>query len=207
MAAGVVLLMDCGGAPLTREALESSATKQELSEFAERSPERCVYSAPELELCTWKVEKGARGWSLLARPLLAGGDLNLVCELPIDGSPRADDSCEAHARPAQEMATRGDLPSVSAGTRVAPDPRKAQQRLVAARTLRELSNLVGDVPDRCRTGAGVQICEWSVSEGQPAHALIAAAVSVPEGAIALRCVLPLDGGVREAESCSAAPVE
>ena len=51
LVSGAALLLGCAGSsPATQADLDASDTKDELIEFAGREPERCVFSAPSLEL-------------------------------------------------------------------------------------------------------------------------------------------------------------
>jgi hypothetical protein len=199
----------CGsGEPLRTAGIDAPATKVEIADFAGGEAERCVFSAPGLELCAWRIPEDADAWAALAGPDGAEGDLNLVCELPLDGSPRAEGSCRTHARSAQTAAGGDELPPVGASGSL-EGRRRAEQRLGEALTVRQLSHLVGDAPERCRTGAGVQTCEWSVPEGAAGYGLLASLVDdAGSGSVVrLRCVLPLDGEARSADSCQAAWVD
>ena len=199
---GVALLLGCAGSgPATQADLDASATKAELSSFAGREPERCVFSAPSLELCSWRLAESDRGWAVLAEPLGARSGVNLVCEIPIDGSPRAEGSCAGYAVAAAQ------LPAVSASAG-APEARRqaAEQRLAAALTVRELSDLLGDAPDKCLTGMGVQTCAWSLSEEVAGYELVAA-LATESGALELRCLVPLDGTPRASDSCTVKAVD
>ena len=202
LVSGAALLLGCAGSnPATQADLEASATKVELSEFAGREPERCVFSAPSLELCSWRLHESDRGWAVLAEPLGARSDVNLVCEIPINGSPRAEGSCTGHAHGA------GKLPAVSAPVGAAGAHREAAaQQLAAASTVRELSDLLGDAPDKCLTGMGMQTCAWSLTEDVAGYALVAALATSP-GPLELRCRVPLDGGPRASDSCTVHEVD
>jgi hypothetical protein len=112
-AGAATLALGCGGGEVSDGVpIEARATKAEISELAGDDPARCVFSAPGLELCSWRIEAGSPAWTSLASAS-GGGDLNLLCELPIDGSPRAEDSCRAHARTEQSAAAES-LPPVGA---------------------------------------------------------------------------------------------
>ena len=202
-AAAAVLALGCGaGEPAAEGPLESRATKAEISQFAGAEPARCVFSAPNLELCSWKIDVGDPAWESLAQGEGAG-DLNLVCELPIDGSPRSAESCGAHPR-LERTAAEASLPPVGAAGSL-ERRREAERRLGSALTLRDLAHLVGDAPDRCKTGLGTQTCEWSLPQGATGYLLVSALVDDAGSgeAVRLRCVLPLDGSARSAESCGA----
>jgi hypothetical protein len=204
-----VLLLGCGGGERPeRSALEASTTKVEISALAGGGALRCVFSAPGLELCTWRLAEGDPAWAPLASAAGSDGELNLVCELPIDGSPRSGESCRVHPRAAQAATGEADLPPVGAAGLV-EGRGEAERKLAEAVTVRELSHLVGDAPDRCRTGAGVQTCEWSLAEGSAGYGLLAALVDDAGSgeSVQLRCALPLDGAARAADSCGVAWTE
>ncbi len=199
------ILVACGGAdPQGTASVDAFTTKVEIADFAGGEAVRCVFSAPGLELCTWRIVEGAEAWAALADASGSGGDLNLVCELPLDGGPRAEGSCRAHVRSAR-AAGAGGLPPVGAAGSL-ESQRDAEQRLGEALSLQEISHLVGDAPERCRTGPGVQTCEWSVAEGAAGYGLLAALVddAGSGSSVRLRCVVPLDGAARAADSCGAA---
>jgi hypothetical protein len=196
-------LFACGGAePQGLASVDALATKVEIADFAGGEAARCVFSSPGLELCAWRIGKGDAAWTALA-DAGTGGDLNFLCELPIDGSPRAAGSCSAHARGA-ETAASGSLPPVGAAGSL-EGRRDAERRLGDALTVLAISHLIGDAPERCRTGAEVQTCEWSLAEGASGYALLASLVddAGSGSAVLLRCIVPLDGSARAADSCGA----
>jgi hypothetical protein len=206
-AGAVTLALGCGAGEVSDGvSIEDRATKTEISELAGNDAARCVFSAPGLELCGWRIEAGSPAWTSLASAS-GGGDLNLLCELPIDGTPRAEDSCRAHPRTEQSASAESLPPVGAAGT--LESHRLAEQRIGEALMLRDLSHLVGDVPDRCKTGLGVQTCEWSLQEGIAGYQLVAALVEASGSgdSVQLRCVIPLDGSARSAESCGVAWAE
>src|SRR3990172_6066791 len=84
--------------------------------------------------------------------------------------------------------------------------REAERRLGEALSVLEISHLIGDAPERCRTSADVQTCEWSLVEGAAGYGLLTALVddAGSGSAVRLRCVVPLDGAARAADSCGAA---
>jgi hypothetical protein len=201
------LAVACGGGDRAGElgALDARTTKVELAEFAGGEAARCVFSAPGLELCAWSIDPGNDAWATLAVDVETEGDLTLLCELPLDGSPRAEASCRAHPRAVQTASDAGGLPPVGAAGSL-ENRREAERRLGAALTVRALSDLVGDIPERCKTGPNVQTCEWSLAEGVVGYGLLASLVddAGSGSAVRLRCVLPLDGAARSTDSCETA---
>src|SRR5512139_1881311 len=104
LGAGLIaaLVLACGGGDRVggAAALDASTTKAQVAELAGGPPARCVFSAPGLELCSWPVATGSDAWTALSGAEESDGELNLLCELPLDGSPRAAGSCRAHPRSA-----------------------------------------------------------------------------------------------------------
>jgi hypothetical protein len=200
-------LVACGGgeSPGGRAALDARTTKIEVAEFAGRDADRCVFSAPDLELCAWRLEASDGSWSALAAEVGADGDLDLLCEFPLDGTPRAEGSCLAHPHSVEAASAADGLPPVGAAGSL-ERRREAERKLGDALSVRALSHLVGDAPERCKTGSTAQTCEWSVAEGRAGYGLLASLVddAGSGSTVRLRCVLPLDGSARSTDSCEAA---
>ena len=204
--AGIVVAAG-GPAPAANDDPQVSATRSDLAHFAGRQPDRCVYSAPDRELCRWRIE------GRLIRPGHADqrgvpGGVNLVCDVPIGAQSEAEGDCvvlalEPGAMPSLTEADRAELPPVSAARPAPPpsvNPMEAARELAEARTVQELSHLVGDVPEDCLTGRGVQICHWRIAAGEAGYGIFAS-VAGAVGSVELRCRLPIDGSERTAESC------
>jgi hypothetical protein len=186
-------------------ALDALTTKAAVAEFAGGEASRCVFSAPGFELCSWSIGTGNDAWSELVADVEIEGDLVLLCELPLDESPRAEGSCLAHPRAVQAASSTGGLPPVGAAGSL-EHRRESERRLGEALTVRALSHLVGDAPERCKTGSSVQTCEWNLGEGAAGYGLLASLVddAGSGSTVRLRCVLPLDGAARSTDSCEAA---
>ncbi len=205
VAATVGFVVAAGGP--ASAAPQVSATRSDLVRFAGRQPDRCVYSAPDRELCRWRIE------GRLIRPGHADlrgvpGRVNLLCDVPIGPRSEAEGACvilalEPGAVPILTEADRDELPAVSAARPAPPpsvSPMQAARQLAEARTVRDLSHLVGDVPEDCLTGRGVQTCHWRIAAGETGYGIFAA-VAGAGGSVELRCRLPIDGSDRPAESC------
>ena len=205
VAATVGFVVAAGGAEPA--ALQASASRSDLVPFAGRQPDRCVYSAPNRELCRWKIE------GRLIRPGHANlrsvlGSVNLLCDVPIGPRSEAEGACvilalEPGAVLSPTEADRDELPPVSAARPAPPpsvSPMQAARRLAEARTVRDLSHLVGDVPEVCLTGRGVQTCHWRIAAGETGYGIFAAVAGAGDR-VELRCRLPIDGSDRPAESC------
>ena len=171
---------------LTDEAPEpGSAAVQPVSvvsQFAGSAPTRCVFASRGLQLCSWPLEGRLIGAEDPGDVALA---LNLICELGIEGESNLEPACEVHA----VGPLSAQLPSVSAGSPARPDAR-VLDRIADAATTTEISRALGAIPELCRTGSGVQRCEWDLpSNGRAADTA------------KLRCELALDGSPRGADSC------
>ena len=176
--------------------LETVSVDQ-VSAFAGAHPERCVFSRPDLKLCTWKLE----GNLITPGMETARHGVNLVCEVPIADDASVPGSCTTHARSASD-----DLPPVGAeGPSEAPeleDEPIATTEIDDARILVELAQRLGAAPDVCRTGFQEQTCYWRLSPERVTRTF-QAIVGEP---LVLRCTLPLDGSGRAPGSCSTAPL-
>ena len=87
------------------------------------------------------------------------------------------------------------------------DPARVSARwLIQARTVTQLSHLVGDAPDACHAGSMSQTCSWTIQSSAVNFDLFAA-LAPGERAVELRCVLPVEGGQRVANSCDVRPLE
>jgi hypothetical protein len=204
--AGIVVTAG-GPAPAANDGPQVSATRSDLVHFAGGQPDRCVYSAPNRELCRWRIEGRLirRGH---ADPRAVPGGVNLLCDIPIATASGIEGACvvlalEPGAVPSLTEADHGKLPPVSAAQPAPPppvSPMQAARQLAEARTVRDLSHLVGDVPEDCLTGRGVQTCHWQIAAGEAGYGIFAA-VAGAGGSVELRCRLPIDGSGRPAESC------
>ena len=178
-------------------AAEQGPSLADLSRFAGGPPERCAFASPDQMVCSWQVA----GRPLSEKPgqRVAGGTSKLVCEVALSHDAPHRSLCQVHAA----TTTEDGLPPVSAAlaNALALQPARVMDRLAHARTIAELSHFVGDVPRRCRTGSGEQACAWLLLPGTHGHDRIAPRGEAV-GPVALRCVLPLDGSPRSAESCS-----
>jgi hypothetical protein len=177
-----------------------SGSKAEVIAFAGGPPERCMYSGPDREICTWKLE------GTLIQPGEIAADpetgVNLVCELPLGAGAEGNSDCAAHGR---EMPPH--LPPVSA----APDfvetfPAVPVAELANALTLGAISHRIGDAPDTCLTGQGRQTCSWRVSSVTAGREISGSVAAFRSDAYQLRCQLPIDGSERAAGSCTVSPL-
>lgn len=187
LAMGVLLARAAHGEPPAFTDLAQGATRTHVSDFAGSEPERCAHAGPGREVCTWRIEGS------LVEPgghHAAGDSVDLVCELPVHAAGDGVGSCFVRGR---RESAKPALPPVGAA---ADDVVLERGRLDAARTLFELSRLVGTAPAECLTRYNAQLCRWPLD-----RALRLSALAESEGEPELRCWLPLDGRRRPVESC------
>jgi hypothetical protein len=194
------------------EVLTGQRTRGELAAFLGAPALRCIASSPGLELCAWQLGDRDRAWKTLARSIDTRARVNVLCEIPADGSARAPDSCSVHPResdhspwalPNLHPSRRGDASVAdrrAARERVA---RRAQATLDEARTLLEISVLIGEAPDQCQsTQPGIRTCLWRATSRTQGHGMLAATIEAPRRKkVRLECRLPVDGTPREPGSC------
>lgn len=196
VAAGILIVKDSHGEISDLVTVAMRAQRAELVRFAGGPPDRCVFASPGRELCRWRLE-GRVVTPAGSEPLV--GPQNLVCELPRD--PSSEDAGSCFVRGAAAAPQDEALPPVSSPGDPRESARHAAMILAEARNVGELSLLVGDVPDGCHTVYRGQICTWSLAPGSAAYERLAA-LAQGEGALELRCVLPLEAVDRAGQSCA-----
>jgi len=83
----------------------------------------------------------------------------------------------------------------------------AQSWLDEARTLVELSRLMGAIPDACMPiPAAAQICTWHTNNKTYGHGTVAMSMDAKFGnKVLFACTLPTDGSRRAPNSCHSSP--
>ncbi len=204
------------------EILRQAGTEKELSLFLGLEPERCIAASRGTKLCQWVLGNRDNGYRPLSQATHSNDRIGVICELPADGRPRKPGSCTAHPRRSNRYASEwkeesqkrdgraggtpasgAALPAVSAPP---PPAALAQGEIEGARTLVELSRLMGAIPRDCAAidQPGQQLCVWTLSRHVYGQGTVAAWIDAPvRKKSELRCVVPTDGGVRLVGSCSA----
>lgn len=174
-------------------------------------PDGCIRSSNSMFLCEWGLTKRQAGWRALADAIATAERIALLCELPSDGSLRANDSCSARPRHSNRGMFR---PKTDSGKKRVKSryPRKeyevlAQSWLDEARTLVELSRLIGAIPGACMPiPAAAQICTWHTNNKTYGHGTVAMSMDAKFGnKVLFACTLPTDGSRRAPNSCHSSP--
>lgn len=185
------------GAPAAEDIL-LARTRGELLQVTTLEPLRCAPSREGWELCVWQLTDRHAAWYPLADALgNQNARVNLICEFPNGGGARERD-CLA-------------LSAVSAPTqgwgkqRLRAGAAEAQARLDAARTVWDVSALVGDVPARCSLiDAGTRLCVWNLNNRTQGYAVLLPLLE-ERARLQLSCTFPVDGSPRGPGTCRALP--
>jgi hypothetical protein len=197
------------------EFLAPATTKSMIRDKVGIRAERCIESSPTTELCQWSLRDREWGWQPLARAIHTRDRVALVCELPVDGSPRTHGSCTAHPKRSNRSLftpkgagpgrnPKGALRKKRAASRDETQ-NIAQSWLDGARTLAEMSHLMGALPSVCEPPSnGERMCVWRGTARVYGHGTIAASIKVAGSKkVRLHCRFPIDGSERAADSCFA----
>jgi len=219
----LVLVSACRTAPRTlAPGAQASAdallapyqSANELGRFVGHLDAGCVQNSQTTELCQWQAGKRDSGWRAMAEAIETRSRVNLICELPTSGAPRSAGSCTIHPvrsnRKAWETGGRGGAKKPGNKFREkaeakAKNRRTADRWIAEARTMLELSRLLGAIPDECTSRSeNEQDCLWRTTKYTFGHGTLAAWIEVPKSKkIWMRCPFPKDGGRRPSGSCHA----
>ncbi len=198
---------------LARLALAGQATKSDISTFLGAPPSACLGRPENSDMCQWEVGDQQTGWRVLARAIDTRDRINVICDVPTDGSPRSADSCGVYPRRSNRgswmihrTSDRKSRRSRGVGTEQRRQLfERADQIISEAATLVQLSHVMGSIPNSCAPVApGEQVCLWLTSNHTFGHGTLAIWIEAPKRKrIRLLCKLPTGGGKRVSGSCSA----
>ena len=200
--------------------LRTAPNRMALTNLLGVDVDRCLETGEGTIHCAWHLRNKHAGWSELARVLATRKRVAVVCELPEDGSDRELDSCAARPQSSNRSmfnTSKGKAGpgSRKGGPRGPRDPNAsreayasiARQWLDGARTVAELTRLMGALPTSCEAGLGMpgkQVCVWKLTRRTYGHGTVAASEKATlSKKMILRCTLPIDASPREAGSCLA----
>jgi len=195
----------------TNDLLRDFPDRAVLSQFVGALPEECVRTSQTTELCQWSAGKREAGWRAMARAIGTRDRVNLICELPLFGEPRAFGSCSIHPRRSNRYSWKVPTYRVNPRNRVVAQDLKALNRRTAdewianAGTALELSRLMGAAPVDCMSRSPEeQVCTWLATNRVYGQGTLAVWLDVSRHKkIRLRCFLPKDGTQRQPDTCSA----
>lgn len=197
---------------MTRFVLEPHRTLSEMNVFVGSAPERCEVVSNTTQMCVWSLSKAESGWRPLAATLATGDRLNLLCEFSKGDGQRGEVSCSAHPKRSNRSYFRSRLRmndkrmSRTIRKKIAKEEAEKSNALLAtARTVFELSTLVGTIPDQCFQNEEKVFCTWGSDAGTYGHGTLAMAIEASfSKKVKLRCSLPADGQARSKDSCQVA---
>jgi len=193
-----------GGQATVNGILEHAVTDGEITRLVGSYPALCVESRPGMQLCEWRLGKNESGWGALAAAVHTDDRINLLCEVPLDGSPREPGSCWVFPRRSdrtlfQMPKSLGRKPAAIAKYRP-----EAQRTLDSARTLVELSRVVGAAPVECRPLRDERrLCLWKATSQTYGHGTLCMSAGISTTLkVRMQCELPADGSERALETCT-----
>ena len=158
--------------------------------FVGAPPSVCLATSPWAELCEWKMGRREPGYTAIARAIRSDDYINLLCELPTDGSPRASDACSAYPQRSNRMSwslparsgRKGSRPVESREVLRSRYQSEADEAIAGAVTLVDLSRLMGAAPSECTAvSAGTRFCLWRTTSRTFGHGTLAMWIRVVEG--------------------------
>jgi hypothetical protein len=177
------------------EEIQAAKTRGAMLQVTTLEPARCTWSRAGFEICVWKLGNRTGAWYPLSASIGTRARVNLICEFPSDGKPSERDCL---VLPAASPPTNGSDP-----VRVARE--EAQRQLDAASTAWQLTQLVGDAPERCSAvDANTQFCVWRADVHTSGFPVLLAFLE-SRARVQLSCTLPADGSPRAHGSCRAQP--
>lgn len=174
--------------------------------------DKCIEITATTQLCEWRLGSREASWAALATAVGTRDRVNVLCELPLDGSPREPGSCGVYPR--RSNRTLYAVPRTNSSTREREERarRRAEYRkqanalLASARTAVELSGLVGAAPEDCVTrGEELLVCRWNASNQTYGHGTLVESIGAEKRQrMTLECRLPRSGAPRGEGSCQVA---
>jgi hypothetical protein len=201
---------DTASTPL-EPVLAGYRTERALTAFLGRPPTACVPATRTTRLCEWVLGNRDHGWQELADAVGTSDRVGVLCELPPDDGERVDGACTGHERRSNRSRYRvGKRTTRTASERAARKRaieelgEQASAELAGARTLLELSRLLGAAPSSCyEVDDETQRCTWRLTAHERGHGTVAASIGADlSKKVRLRCELPRDGSARAEGSCT-----
>ena len=183
--------------------LSNHSTFRAIETYLGSYPDNCEQATLTTEVCLWELGDQDSAWNLLAEGIEATGQIGLICEFPTDESERDPGSCSVHPRVSNRdyfyfSVRRSDPKRLILAKRY---KEYAISLLAGARTISQLSALVGDVP-QCYPRADFFYCRWKADRRTYGHGTLAQSIDAPfRKRVKLICKLPSSGEPRDPKSC------
>jgi hypothetical protein len=150
-----------------------------------------------MKLCEWRLGGREAAWESIAATIGSDDQVSILCEVPSDGSARAPGSCVAVPRRSDRYLYGGSKEEEERAVAA------ARERVQAARTLVQISHLVGAAPADCAPlRSGRRLCTWKANSRTYGHGTLCVGLGLgTRKSVRYRCELPADGGPRSLEGC------
>lgn len=183
------------------QVLSSARTKAEVDRFTNVVRTKCFEVTTGTEMCTWWFGNRSPAWQPLASAISTRKRIRLLCLFPLDGSPRETGSCTAHRPFASEYALGGKKAQQKAKIRKLWRE-EAQTLMDNARTLIEITRLIGDLPSRCNPiSEDPRMCLWRTVSDTPGYKIVGHILGTAKK-VRVSCRFPADGSPRAENSCN-----
>lgn len=190
--------------------LSAQPGREALSAYVGAEPFACAAVSEEDVICTWEVRDEAAARDL-ARTIPTRSRVNLVCQLPADGGPRAFDSCSVHPRHSNRSSWKTNKGRIKmdraerSWEREQAEEFRVMSRSMfeSASTPLELSRLIGKGPEECvPIGSVSRRCIWYADASTYGHGTLAMVIDAsPRKKVMMECVFLAEGDARAPESC------
>lgn len=180
-------------------------------------PERC-FSLPEADgfegACEWLVYDRLVTWEGLAERFGQEGDFWLLCRFSTAGDDRTVTRCQSWSRE-RRIDIYPDRPRTvrrrGFGVELVSEKELKEEAVAgmqAARTISDLVDLIGGVPEEClRLPDGGLVCQWPVLRDRPGWRTIARWGDMPSKNFRLVCRFPSATGPRGEDSCKVSLID
>jgi hypothetical protein len=185
------------GQASVEQLLAQARTEGELTLHLGPPPTTCVETGPGTKLCEWRIGDVQPAWEPIAAAIGADDKVNVLCEIPDEGLPREPGSCVAFPRRSDRYLYGGSKLERERAESA------AKERVQSARTLVEISHLLGAAPLQCGwLRKDARLCTWAANSRTYGHGTLAVGLGLStRKQFKYRCELPADGSPRKLESC------
>jgi hypothetical protein len=191
-----------------RDFFDEARDRAALDALLQIGPLRCYEVGAAGELCEWQLARSDAGWRPVARALGTRDRISVLCVVPANGSAREAGACSAHNRRSNRDRWKvqrrpGNKRRVDIKRSREHGQRLAAGMLAEAKTLVELSRLMGESPSECAASASGRVCLWRTTSHTWGHGTLAMIGDIDNiKKVRLECTLPNGIAPRSANACS-----
>ncbi|MEZ4215205.1 MAG: hypothetical protein R3E88_01920 [Myxococcota bacterium] len=184
--------------------LAHTSGERALSQRLGKSPHTCVDADVAHRVCSWELGARDAAWPEISGAMGIEQKVGVVCVVPVDDGGGELNRCTTTVRARHSLAAslaraRGTLGD-RAPTLLPDDAHAARAAIDAARTVGELSFVLGEAPRQCLRKRADEIeCHWWITSRSAGYR-IAATAADSSSKLAVVCTFPFDGSPRPASN-------